>query len=90
MGTSILPARAEGEVAAGRALYRQICINCHSATFINPAGATLDLAALARDDPARFVEAVKVGKNMMSPFASMLSDADIEAIRVYAAAAARP
>ncbi len=69
--------------AQGKALYGQLCRNCHGVNMVNAGTSSFDLRKFPRDDPTRFVNSVTNGKNSMPPWGDMLQPDEIEAIWAY-------
>ena len=67
----------------GKALYGQLCRNCHGVNMVNAGTSSFDLRKFPRDDWARFVNSVMNGKNSMPAWGDMLKPDEIEAIWSY-------
>ena len=69
--------------AQGKALYSQLCRNCHGVNMVNAGTSSFDLRKFPRDDPARFVNSVTNGKNGTPSWGDILQTDAIEAIWAY-------
>jgi mono/diheme cytochrome c family protein len=67
----------------GKALYSQLCRNCHGVNMVNAGTSSFDLRKFPRDDRTRFVNSVTNGKNSMPPWGDILQPDEIEAIWAY-------
>lgn len=69
--------------AQGKALYGQLCRNCHGVNMVNAGTSSFDLRKFPPDDHTRFVNSVTKGKNSMPPWGDILQPEEIEAIWAY-------
>jgi mono/diheme cytochrome c family protein len=75
------PTRAEFD--EGAQLFAAICSHCHGPKMVNPGTVSFDLRKFPHDDPARFFNSVRNGKNNMPPWKDVLKPDEIEAIWAY-------
>jgi mono/diheme cytochrome c family protein len=71
------------EFAKGEELFGEICSHCHGPHMVNPGTVSFDLRKFPHDDPARFFNSVRNGKNNMPPWKDVLKADEIEAIWAY-------
>src|SRR5581483_4373926 len=62
----------KAEFAKGEQLFSQICSHCHGPHMVNPGTVAFDLRKFPHDDPARFFNSVRNGKNNMPPWKDVL------------------
>ena len=67
----------------GKALYGQLCRNCHGVNMVNAGTSSFDLRKFPRDDRTRFIDSVTNGKNTMPPWGDILKPDETEAIWAY-------
>lgn len=67
----------------GKALYRQLCSNCHGVNMVNAGTSSFDLRTFPQDDKTRFVNSVMHGKNAMPAWGDLVKPEEIEAIWAY-------
>lgn len=71
------------QFAKGEALFESICSQCHGPHMVNPGNISFDLRKFPHDDPARFFNSVRNGKNSMPPWKDVLKPDEIAAIWDY-------
>jgi len=70
-------------VAAGKALYANLCSHCHGIGMINASNVVPDLREFTGNE-ARFVDTVTHGKNnRMPPWGDLLSPVEIKQLWAY-------
>lgn len=75
---------------AGRRLYGRHCTHCHGFNMVNPGTVSFDLRKFPKDDPERFFQSVKEGKNTMPAWKQSLSDEEIRQLWAYVLNGGKP
>lgn len=75
---------------AGRRLYGRHCTHCHGFNMVNPGTVSFDLRKFPKDDPQRFFQSVKEGKNTMPAWKQSLSDDEIRQVWAYVLTGGKP